>query len=60
MLRALAAADEAGVTGPRVTPFILARIEAETDGESIPANLALAENNAAVAAEVAAALCTGR
>ncbi len=56
MLRALAAADEAGVRGPKVTPFVLARIEAETDGESIPANLALAENNASVAAQVAKAL----
>ncbi|SCX58141.1 pseudouridine-5'-phosphate glycosidase [Klenkia marina] len=56
MLRALAAADEAGVRGPKVTPFVLARIEAETDGESIPANLALAENNAAIAAQVAKAL----
>jgi pseudouridine-5'-phosphate glycosidase len=53
---ALNAADEAGVTGPKVTPFVLARMEELTTGDSIPANLALAENNARVAAEVAGAL----
>ncbi len=53
---ALAATAAEGVTGPAVTPFVLARIEQQTDGASIPANLALAENNAAVAAQVAVAL----
>lgn len=55
---ALAAA--ASVTGPKVTPFVLAQIEKETDGTSIPANLALAENNAHVAALVAVALAASR
>ena len=41
------------VTGAAVTPFILDQIAQITDGRSIPANLALAENNAAVAAQVA-------
>jgi pseudouridine-5'-phosphate glycosidase len=53
---ALAAAAASGVTGPAVTPFILAQIERETDGASIPANLALAQNNAALAALVAVEL----
>ena len=44
------------VTGAAVTPFVLARIEQQTSGASVPANLALAENNARVAAAVAAAL----
>ena len=35
---------------------MLERIGAETAGRSVPANLALAENNAAVAAQVAIAL----
>ena len=35
---------------------MLARIELQTSGASVPANLALAENNARVAAAVAAAL----
>ncbi|MDQ3737556.1 MAG: pseudouridine-5'-phosphate glycosidase [Actinomycetota bacterium] len=45
-----------GVTGPAVTPFVLGRIAAASNGRSVPANLALAEQNAAVAAEVATAL----
>ena len=43
----------AGITGAAVTPFVLARISEATEGRSIPANLALAENNARVAAEIA-------
>jgi pseudouridylate synthase len=53
---ALAASASAGVTGPAVTPYVLERIEKETDGQSIPANLALARNNAGVAARVAVTL----
>jgi pseudouridylate synthase len=53
---ALTAASAAGITGAAVTPFVLERVGRETEGGSVPANLALAENNAAVAAEVAAAL----
>jgi pseudouridine-5'-phosphate glycosidase len=53
---ALAACAAEGVTGAAVTPFVLARIERQTAGASVPANLALAENNARVAAAVAAAL----
>lgn len=53
---ALEASTEAGVVGPAVTPYVLARIEKETDGQSILANLALARNNAAVAARIAVAL----
>jgi pseudouridylate synthase len=56
---ALAAADAEGVTGAAVTPFILGRIEQETAGESIPANVALALNNARLAAAVATELASG-
>jgi pseudouridine-5'-phosphate glycosidase len=45
-----------GVTGAAVTPFVLARIGVATEGRSVPANLALAENNASVAAEIAVAI----
>ena len=45
-----------GITGAAVTPFVLGRIAAATEGRSVPANLALAEHNAAVAAEIAVAL----
>ncbi len=53
---ALADADRGGVRGAAVTPFVLGRIAAATGGRSVPANLALAESNAAVAAEIAVAL----
>jgi pseudouridine-5'-phosphate glycosidase len=53
---ALADCDADGVTGAAVTPFVLDRIARATDGRSIPANLALAENNAAVAGAIAVAI----
>ena len=56
LARALADADAAGVRGAAVTPFVLGRIAEATAGESIPANLALAEDNARVAAEIAVAV----
>jgi pseudouridylate synthase len=53
---ALRACAEQGITGAAVTPFVLARVEESTQGRSVPANLALAEHNAGVAAEIAACL----
>ena len=53
---ALRDCETSGVTGAAVTPFVLGRIATATAGRSIPANLALAENNARVAAEVAVAV----
>ncbi len=55
---ALADCDAAGIVGAAVTPFVLGRIGAATAGRSVPANLALAENNAAVAAEIAVAIAS--
>jgi pseudouridine-5'-phosphate glycosidase len=54
--RAMAAASAAGVTGPAVTPYVLDAIAVATDGRSVPANLALAEQNASVAARLAVEL----
>ncbi len=53
--RGVAEADAAtaGVRGAAVTPFVLARLAEVTAGRSLPANLALAERNAAVAAAAA-------
>ena len=45
-----------GLRGPDVTPVVLGAIAVATDGDSIPANLALARSNAAVATEVAVAM----
>lgn len=55
-----AAADEAGVTGPDRTPFVLAGIAEHTDGRSIAANTALVENNAGLAADIAVAFTASR
>lgn len=54
--RALAAAESRGVSGPAVTPIVLAEIANDTSGVAVRANLALAENNARVAAEISLAL----
>jgi pseudouridine-5'-phosphate glycosidase len=56
---ALADCEREGIAGPAVTPFVLGRIAAATEGRSVPANLALAEHNAAVAAEIAVSLAGG-
>jgi pseudouridine-5'-phosphate glycosidase len=55
---ALRDAEAQGIRGKEVTPFLLTRVAALTHGESIAANLALLENNARVAAEIAVALGT--
>jgi len=52
----LAVAAREGAIGPAATPRILAAIAAATASRSIPANLALAESNATLAAEIAVAL----
>ena len=57
---ALRDCEAAGIRGAAVTPFVLGRIGEVTEGRSVPANLALAENNARVAADVARALSGDR
>jgi len=56
LAQALIDCDAAEIRGAAVTPFVLGRIGQATEGRSVPANLALAENNARVAAEVAVAI----
>ena len=51
--RAIGAADVAGVHGPDLTPWLLARIATLTDGASVRANTALIVNNARVAGQLA-------
>ncbi|MDK3018456.1 pseudouridine-5'-phosphate glycosidase [Pseudodonghicola flavimaris] len=53
---AQAEAEEAGITGKAVTPFLLERIYAHTRGRSLQANIALVRNNARLAAQIAQAL----
>jgi pseudouridine-5'-phosphate glycosidase len=54
--QALREADEQGVTGKKVTPFLLARIKELTEGRSLATNIALVEHNALVGARLAVAL----
>ena len=55
--RALAEADENGVRGKEITPFLLAKIKEITKGVSFASNVQLAYNNARVAAKISKALC---
>jgi pseudouridylate synthase len=52
----LMAADREGVAGKEVTPFLLDYLHQGTAGESLAANLRLVIRNAALAAEIAAAI----
>ena len=53
---ALQAAEQRGVRGAAVTPFLLAEIQERTSGRSVRANLALLEHNAHLAGAIAVAL----
>jgi pseudouridine-5'-phosphate glycosidase len=53
--QALREANERGITGKAVTPFLLLRIVELSDGRSLEVNLNLARNNVRVAGEVARA-----
>jgi len=52
---AFAAAEQAGVHGKAVTPFLLSYIVEASGGRSLEVNLDLARNNVAVAADIALA-----
>ncbi len=51
-----AAAERAGVSGAKLTPFLLARLAELTGGKTLRANRTLVVNNARLAARVAVAL----
>ena len=54
--RAVREADDRGIHGRELTPFLLGRIVELTGGKSLEANIALVKNNARVASEIAVAL----
>jgi pseudouridine-5'-phosphate glycosidase len=56
MAQALAEASSQGIAGKAVTPFLLGRIKALTEGRSLATNIALVKNNARVGAQLALAL----
>ncbi len=51
--KALDEANNRGISGKELTPFLLAKIEEITGGESLKANLQLVYNNARLASEIA-------
>ncbi|MDM5335174.1 pseudouridine-5'-phosphate glycosidase [Ureibacillus composti] len=53
---ALNEAEEKGVKGKDVTPFLLAKVKDLTEGKSLDANIALVKNNAKIGAGIAVAL----
>jgi pseudouridylate synthase len=53
---ALAEAEGNGIKGRELTPFLLSRMAQQSEGATLKANIALLENNARVAAEIANAL----
>jgi pseudouridine-5'-phosphate glycosidase len=55
---ALSQAARENITGRDLTPFLLARMSERSAGATLRANIALLENNAKVAAQVARTLCS--
>ena len=55
--QAVAEAEEKGIHGKEITPFLLARVKDLTGGDSLESNIQLVLNNAALAARTAACLC---
>jgi len=53
---ALEDAEWKGITGPTLTPFLLSQMAERSGGSTLRANIALLENNAHVAAEIARAV----
>ena len=53
---AIAAAEAQGISRKELTPFLLDRINRDSEGRSLAANIALVLNNARLAAKIAAAL----
>lgn len=51
---AISDADEKGISGAALTPYLLDRVNQASEGKSLKANLALLRNNAMLAAQIAA------
>jgi pseudouridine-5'-phosphate glycosidase len=56
LLEALKAAKDQGVKGKEITPFLLSQLSERSEGTTLKANIALLENNARVASEIAISL----
>ncbi len=55
--RALTEADELGISGKNITPFLLDKIQKLTGGKSLAANIQLVYNNARLACAIAKEIC---
>lgn len=54
---ALAEADQEGISGKKITPFLLDKVQKLTGGDSLESNIELVFNNAKLASNVAKELC---
>lgn len=53
LVESLELADQQGIIGKEITPFLLAQMSRRSGGRTLAANIALLENNARVAAQIA-------
>ena len=58
--KALAMADEQGIIGKEITPFLLKTVVELTGGDSLESNIKLILNNAALGAEISKEVCKQR
>ena len=56
LAESLKLADEQNISGKKITPFLLSEMSRRSEGRTLAANIALLENNARVAAQIAKAL----
>jgi len=54
--RAVAEAKQSGISGKELTPYLLKRVEEQSDGASLNANIQLMLNNARLGAQIAVAI----
>lgn len=58
LVEALTLAEDKKIKGKAITPFLLAQMSERSAGRTLAANIALLENNARIAAEIAVGLST--
>ncbi|MGQ0541470.1 MAG: pseudouridine-5'-phosphate glycosidase [Blastocatellia bacterium] len=56
LLGSLKLAGQQGIRGKEITPFLLAQMSEKSEGKTLAANIALLQNNARVASEIAVAI----
>jgi len=56
LAESLKLADEKNISGKEITPFLLAQMSERSAGKTLAANIALLENNAGIAAQIASAI----